>query len=71
MSYINQKLIEFNQYLKGKKVAIIGIITSLTAIAKPGYRFVGWSGTYELSENSIEVAILEDGITLTAIFERE
>ena len=25
MSYINQKLIEFNQYLKGKKVAIIGI----------------------------------------------
>ena len=25
MEYINNKLVEFNQYLKGKKVAIIGV----------------------------------------------
>ena len=43
----------------------------IVAEANPGYRFVGWSGSYELSENQIEVDVVEGGITLTAVFEKE
>lgn len=43
----------------------------IVAEANPGYRFVGWSGSYELSENQIEVDVVEGGIILTAVFEKE
>jgi hypothetical protein len=39
---------------------------SLTAVPKPGFRFVGWSGT-DLSFPHIELELEED-IILTAIF---
>ena len=42
---------------------------NITAAANPGYRFVGWSGSYELAEESIEAGVAEGGISLTAMFE--
>lgn len=42
----------------------------VSAVANPGYRFVGWQGTYEVTENVIEVPVLEGGVQLTAIFEK-
>ena len=44
---------------------------NITAVPNPGYRFVGWSGTYEISEESIKVAVPEGGMVLTAVFEKE
>ena len=41
------------------------------ATANPGYRFVGWTGSYELTEENIEVSVVEGGISLTAVFEKE
>ena len=43
----------------------------IVAEANLGYRFAGWSGSYEATENQIEVGITEGGITLTAVFEKE
>lgn len=43
----------------------------ITAVANPGYRFVGWSGSYEIAEESIQVGVVEGGISLTAVFEKE
>lgn len=42
----------------------------VSAVANPGYRFVGWQGTYEVTENVIEVPVFEGGVQLTAIFEK-
>ena len=42
----------------------------VSAVANPGYRFVGWQGTYEVTENVIEVPVIEGGVQLTAIFEK-
>lgn len=44
---------------------------NIRAEANPGYRFVGWSGSYEISEESIEVGIVDGGINLIAVFEKE
>lgn len=44
---------------------------SVTAVANLGYRFAGWSGSYESSEESLEVSVVEGGIALKAIFEKE
>ena len=34
MEYVNEKLLEFNNYLKGRKVAIIGIGVSNISLIK-------------------------------------
>lgn len=44
---------------------------TVTASANPGYRFVGWSGNSAATDTTIEVAVTEGGISLTAIFEKE
>ena len=44
---------------------------NISAVANPGYRFVGWTGSYEFTEESIEVGIVEGGISLIAVFEKE
>lgn len=44
---------------------------TVTAVANPGYRFIGWYGDVETAENSIEVAVFENGIALEAVFEKE
>lgn len=46
-------------------------MVQITASPNPGYRFVGWIGSYEVSEERIDVGIVEGGISLTAVFERE
>ncbi len=43
---------------------------SLTATAREGYRFAGWSGAVSEQENQIEVRIPEGGVTIQAIFEK-
>lgn len=40
-----------------------------TAQAADGYRFAGWQGTYESSDETIEAEVLEEGICLRAVFE--
>ncbi len=42
----------------------------VTAQANPGYRFAGWSGSYESTDTEIRVAV-EEGIQLTALFEKD
>lgn len=42
----------------------------LCAVAKEGYRFVGWEGVADRIEDRISVKLQPDGLTLTAIFER-
>ena len=46
-------------------------VIRLTAYPNPGYRFVGWSGASESTEDYIKVSIAEGGSTLMAIFEKE
>lgn len=43
---------------------------TVTASAEPGYRFAGWSGSYESTDETMEVSVLEGGISLTAVFEK-
>ena len=42
-----------------------------TAVAKKGYRFVGWQGSYESTEETIEADVTQEGICLRAVFEAE
>lgn len=44
---------------------------NISAVANPGYRFVGWEGRYESSEPNIEISLTEGGVDLVAIFEKE
>lgn len=39
-----------------------------TAVPAEGYRFVGWQGTYESGEETIEAAVTGEGICLRAVF---
>lgn len=43
---------------------------SLTAVANEGYHFAGWQGDVQESEESISVQLEENGIYITAVFER-
>lgn len=42
-----------------------------TAVPAKGYRFVGWQGTYESDEETIEAAVTGEGICLRAVFAPE
>lgn len=42
-----------------------------TAVPAEGYRFVGWQGTYESGEETIEAAVTGEGICLRAVFAPE
>ena len=42
-----------------------------TAVAEEGYRFVGWQGSYESTEETIEADVTQEGICLRAVFEAE
>jgi hypothetical protein len=42
---------------------------TVTAVANDGYRFVGWEGSVESDETSMEVTLEKGGITLNAVFE--
>lgn len=42
-----------------------------TAVPADGYRFVGWRGTYESDEETIEAAVTGKGICLRAVFAPE
>ena len=42
----------------------------VTAVPAPGYHFVGWQGTIDWKENSIKLPVIEGGISLQAIFEK-
>lgn len=44
---------------------------TVCALPTEGYRFVGWSGDLEGQEAQLLVEIPENGITLTAVFEKE
>lgn len=44
---------------------------TVTALANPGYRFVGWTGDVEGYGESMEVPVEEDGVYVMAVFERE
>lgn len=41
---------------------------TVTALPDEGYRFVGWQGTYESAEETIEAAVAREGICLRAVF---
>lgn len=43
----------------------------VTAVAKEGYRFAGWSGSVSSGENCLQVQVEEGGITLYAVFEKQ
>lgn len=43
---------------------------TVTAVPAEGYRFVGWTGSYEGNEENVEVPVVSGGITLHAIFEK-
>ncbi len=43
---------------------------TVTAVPNEGYRFVGWEGSIQNSESTVEVPIEAGGITLRAIFEK-
>lgn len=43
---------------------------SLTATAKEGYQFVGWSGDVDTQENQVEVNIPEGGLFIQAVFKK-
>ena len=43
---------------------------TITAVANPGYQFIGWSGDMETMENSICVSLKEGGVALTALFQK-
>ena len=42
-----------------------------TAVPDDGYRFVGWQGTYESGEETIDAAVTKEGICLRAVFAPE
>lgn len=44
---------------------------TLTAVAREGYRFIGWQGSYDSTEETIEVDVTQEGICLRAVFEAE
>ena len=44
---------------------------TVTAVEKPGYKFVGWTGSIESTEKVIEVDMKEGGIELNAVFEKD
>lgn len=41
----------------------------VTAVVKDGYRFVGWQGSCEGTQETIEVPVTEGGIAIKAVFE--
>ena len=43
----------------------------VTASAKEGYRFVGWSGDVGSCDPAMEIPLYKDGITLRAVFEKK
>jgi hypothetical protein len=43
---------------------------TVTAVANDGYRFVGWKGSVESDETSMEVEVSGDGVLLEAVFEK-
>lgn len=43
---------------------------TLTATEKAGYKFVGWTGSIESTEKTIQVDVKEGGIKLNAVFEK-
>lgn len=43
---------------------------TVTAVEKAGYQFVGWTGSVESAEKTIQVGIKEGGIKLHAVFEK-
>lgn len=43
---------------------------TVTAVPAEGYRFAGWKGSHEGSEETVEVPVVSGGITLQAIFEK-
>ena len=42
-----------------------------TAVAREGYRFAGWQGSYDSTEETIEADVTQEGICLRAVFEAE
>ena len=44
---------------------------TVTVVANDGYRFAGWEGSFEGTENSAEIPLVSEGITLKAVFEKE
>lgn len=44
---------------------------TITATANPGYHFVGWTGDFEGYEETMDVAVREEGMYLQAVFEKE
>lgn len=43
---------------------------TVTAVANPGYKFVGWTGTVESDEQTMTIQIEEGGLWLDAVFEK-
>ena len=43
----------------------------VTASAKEGYRFAGWSGDVNSCDPVIEASVKKDGIVLKAVFEKK
>ncbi len=44
---------------------------TVTAVAKEGYRFVGWQGSCNSTEETVEADVTKEGICLRAVFEAE
>ena len=43
---------------------------TITAEAKPGYEFVGWTGDVQSNNSTIEIPIEKGGVSINAIFQR-
>ena len=43
----------------------------VTAIAEEGYRFAGWGGKCEGTQETVEVPVTEGGIVIKAVFKPE
>lgn len=43
---------------------------TVTAVAKEGFRFVRWEGTYEGDEETLEAPVIPGGVRLKAVFEK-